>query len=56
MTLIAVCGTQAERAVDTVITANFLKEALLVTLQRTVDVQRVCQRRIVDAEAKPLAI
>ena len=41
---------------DAVITGNFLKETLLLTLQRMADVQRVCQQRIVEAEAKSEAI
>ena len=49
MIVIAVCGNQAERAVDTVITVNFLREMLLLALQRLVDVQRVCQQRMVQA-------
>ena len=49
MSVIAICGTQAERAVDAIITVHFLRETLLVALQRLVEVQRVCQQRIAEA-------
>ena len=40
MTVIAVCGTQAERAVDNVVTAKYLREELIVALSRLANVQR----------------
>ena len=49
MTVIAVWGTQAERAVDTIITVNFLRETLILALQRLAAVQRICQHCMVEA-------
>ena len=46
---IEVSGTQAERAVGNVITANLVHETLLVARQRRVDVQRACAQRMVEA-------